>query len=110
MPDIKFDEKLQPVIHSGNDAEYVTGREEFEQHLRLVSIDRLFGTLERYNQEDVKGKIGLTVRRIAREQDYLDRIHNIKIERVEDEQQRRPFKVYVEYVENGSFEFSVDDT
>lgn len=105
MPDVSFDDELQPTITSDNQLPYDDGRNEEEQHLRLESIDRLFGVLERVEEQDVENKIRVTIRRIARDYGYLQQINNISIERTQG-----GYKTYIEYIETEDFEFTIEDT
>jgi len=105
MPDVELDENLTPTITPENQLLYATGRNEEEQNLRLDTIDRLFGILSQVAEEDIENRIRVTLRRIARDHEYLDAIQTISIDR-----KQGGYDVYIEFIENEDFSFTIEDT
>jgi len=105
MPDVELDKDLRPTITSENQLLYAEGRGEEEQNLRLDTIDRLFGVLSQVAEEDIENRIRVTLRRVARDHEYLDAIQTIDIDR-----KQGGYDVYIEFIENEDFSFTVEDT
>jgi len=79
MSDLKLDENLQPVLDEGKDWKTISEREEFRQWLRLESIKRLWGITSRYKTEIAENKIELTIRRIARQSEYISDVADVSV-------------------------------
>jgi len=81
MTDIYLDDRLQPNLKQNNQIELVEGVEEVELQTRLGLLDNLYGIINDYNDESAREKIRLEVSRVAKQNDFVESVENIIIEK-----------------------------
>jgi hypothetical protein len=105
MAGIKFDSNLQPIFESGDYLE-VDGESQAHQIIRLAVKNRLFGVSGRFDESNIENKLELSINRIADNQDFINSVENVSIERVDpsDEDKKSGYKIEIIY--NGSENYS----
>lgn len=102
MSDIKLDENLQPVFLSSKDWETISGRDEFEQWFRLEAKKRLYGTISKYNKDNVESKIELTISRLVRSTNYINSVGSIEVQNLDKvrDSEKSGYKVTAKFGES----------
>jgi len=103
--DIALDEDFDVFIDDRNDLGTVEGRAEVEQSIALQVSLYFFSEIGETNYSKVEEQLKLKTRRAARENDRIDSIQSIVVERSIEE--KDTYNVTISYDQTEDFSFGV---
>jgi hypothetical protein len=109
MTDVHLDRLLRPSFKYGKDLKLTDGVAELHQVVRLEAQKRLHGVLDEYNSEDIPHKIELTIRRIARELDFIERVDDVNVVYKQNATEKQTgYEVSIKYQAADNYQFYID--
>mgnify|MGYP006873406509 CR=1 FL=1 len=103
--DIRLDKDFDFRLDDRNDLPIVTGRDLFEQRLRISVVSAFIELIGDTNRSSVLQMVELEAQRIARQ--YEDIEEAVQIRAAFDEEQPNTINVFVVYDTGGEFTFSI---